>query len=50
LLKGERIEVRSSDNAPRAKATNPHPTLSLEKGEADQHTYISKAAVKAVTE
>jgi hypothetical protein len=50
LIQGERTEVRGSKNASQSKATNPHPTLSLEKGEADRHTYVSKAAVKAVTE
>jgi len=30
---GERIEVRGSENGTTVKAANPHPTLSLEKGE-----------------
>ena len=33
LAKGERIEVRGSTLAP--ASLNPHPTLSLEKGEAN---------------
>ena len=40
LFQGERTEMRGSKNAP--QATNPDPTLSLEKGEADQHTYVAK--------
>ena len=35
FVQGERMEVRGSENRADAHSANPHPTLSLEKGEAE---------------
>jgi hypothetical protein len=42
LLKRERMEVRGSENRAEVKPANPHPSLSLRKGEADQRANVSK--------
>jgi hypothetical protein len=45
LPKGERMEVRGSENPMKVKSANPHPTLSLAKGEAKQAPTQSKEAL-----
>ena len=44
LQQGERIEVRGSETARALKLANPHPTLSLRKGEADQSANASNTS------
>ena len=44
LQQGERIEVRGSERIQKSKRRNPHSTLSLEKGEANQRA--SKVSVR----
>ena len=45
LLKGERMEVRGSENSAAVKSSDPHPALSLAKGEAKQVPMQSKEAL-----
>jgi hypothetical protein len=48
LLKGERMEVRGSENSAEIKSANPHPGLSLRKGEADQRANANKEKPNAL--
>jgi len=42
------MEVRGSENRAEIKPANPHPSLSLRKGEADQRANASKEKPSAL--
>jgi hypothetical protein len=44
-MKGERMKVRGSENSAAVKSSDPHPALSLAKGEAKQVPMQSKEAL-----